>query len=96
MEDMKNYTVKERKIFTLKLSNNFTINTMPLPSGGPIVAMIHNIFGGEYESLFMSLHSWELILYTGCQDEEDIFCSNTIFEIDIHSFIHSFMNKSIF
>ena len=45
---MKNYKVKERKIFTLKLSNNFTINTMPLPGGGPIVAMIHNIFGGKY------------------------------------------------
>lgn len=48
MNDMKNYKVKERKIFTLKLSNNFTINTMPLPGGGPIVAMIHNIFGGKY------------------------------------------------
>ena len=48
MDDLKKYKVEERKIFTLKLSNNFTINTMPLPGGGPIVAMIHNIFSGNF------------------------------------------------
>ena len=47
MDDLSSYTVKERDVFTLKLSNGFSINTMPLPSGGPIVAMIHNIFSGK-------------------------------------------------
>ena len=59
MDDMKNYKVKERKIFTLKLSNNFTINTMPLPGGGPIVAMIHNIFGSKFKIITLRDYLFE-------------------------------------
>ncbi|XP_066928254.1 glutathione hydrolase 1 proenzyme-like isoform X1 [Clytia hemisphaerica] len=44
--DMANYTVAKRETFTLKLSNGYTINSMPLPGGGPIVGMIHNIISG--------------------------------------------------
>ena len=46
--DMANYTVARREAFTLKLSNGYTINSMPLPGGGPIVGMIHNIISGKY------------------------------------------------
>ena len=47
MADLKKYTTKIRPVFSLPLSNGYTVNTMPAPGGGPIVAMIHNIISGK-------------------------------------------------
>ena len=49
-EDLKNYTVKERKVITMQFPDNLTLNTMSAPGGGPILAMIHNIMTGKGQS----------------------------------------------
>jgi len=55
MADLKNYTAKIRPVLSLPLLNGYTINTMPAPGGGPIVAMIHNIISGEWRIVLLLL-----------------------------------------
>lgn len=68
MSDMKNYTVKKRDVLQLKLNNEYTVNTMPLPGGGPIVSMIHNILSGysfkdfDINNIDNALEFWQKLI----------------------------------
>ena len=40
--------MKTRTVLSLQLSPNLTLQTMPAPGGGPILAMIANIMSGKF------------------------------------------------
>ncbi|XP_065664047.1 glutathione hydrolase 1 proenzyme isoform X2 [Hydra vulgaris] len=65
LDDLKSYTVKTPEILSLKLQkNNLTLNTMGLPSGGPVLAMITNIISGyDLSKVDFSNHESQTAFY---------------------------------
>ena len=58
MDDLANYKVVPRKVLETDLGD-YTLHTMPSPTGGPIVSHILNIIKGMLLLLFYSFRKYQ-------------------------------------